>query len=39
MFVLWNTNNTDRNRVHKQNTHTHTHTPNNQRKITLERVS
>ena len=26
MFVLWNTNNTDRNDVNKQNTHTHAHT-------------
>ena len=25
-FFLWNTNNTDRNGVNKQNTHTHTHT-------------
>ena len=25
MFVLWNTNNTDRNDVNKQNTHTHAH--------------
>ena len=35
------TNNTDRNGVNKQNTHTHTHThtPNTQRKITLEKVS
>ena len=36
-FFLWNTNNTDRNGVNKQNTHTHT--PHIQRKITLERVS
>ena len=36
-FFQWNTNNTDRNGVNKQNTHTHT--PNTQRKITLERVS
>ena len=34
-FFLWNTNNTDRNGVNKQNTST----PNIQRKITLERVS
>ena len=26
MFVLWNTNNTDRNDVNKQNTHAHAHT-------------
>ena len=45
-FLLWNTNNTDRNSANKQNTHTHTHThtqththTNFQRKITLERVS
>ena len=43
-FFLWNTNNTDRNGINKQNTthtytHTHTHTPNTHRKITLERVS
>ena len=25
-FVLWNTNNTNRNGVNKQNTHAHTHT-------------
>ena len=25
-FLLWNTNNTDKNDVSKQNTHTHTHT-------------
>ena len=25
-FILWNTNNTNRNGVNKQNTHTHTHT-------------
>ena len=37
-FSLWNTNNTDRNDVNKQNTHTHTHTPNTLRKITLERI-
>ena len=34
-FFLWNTNNTDRNGVNKQNTHT----SNTQRKITLQRVS
>ena len=40
-FFLWNTNNTDRNGVNKQNTHTHTHTHtlNTQGKITLEKVS
>ena len=42
-FFLWNTNNTDRNGVSKQNTHTHTHThthtPNFLRNVTLERVS
>ena len=36
-FFLWNTNNTDRNGVNKQNIQTHT--PSTQRKITLERVS
>ena len=36
-FFIWNTNNTDRNGVNKQNKHTHT--TNTQRKITLERVS
>ena len=34
-FSLWNTNDTDRNDVNKQNTHP----PSTQRKITLERVS
>ena len=41
-FFLWNTNNTDRNGVIKENTHTHTHTPNTLntlRERTLERVS
>ena len=36
-FFLWNTDNTDRNGVNKQNKHTHTHTYT-QRKITLNRV-
>ena len=33
-FFLWNTNNTNRNGVNKQNKHT----PNTQRKVTLEKV-
>ena len=50
-FFLWNTNNTDRNGVNKQNTHTqthtnthkhthtHTHTKHSEKDNTLERVT
>ena len=37
-FFLWNTTNTGRNGVNKQNTHAHMHTPNTQRKIELGKV-
>ena len=40
-FVLWNTNNTDRNSVNKQNTHalTHTHTANTRKGLISMKIS